>query len=324
MLIGAFAVSSLFAYPWVRGFDVVWTASWAPGVVYSRLDSKPCVFNLDDLTIEDVTDMGLAKKNSLFIKVAETIYRLFYVQCDAITPISPGYIKTVLNKYCVKEDKIHLVRGGVDLALFENISHPANKDKKDKFLVLYVGVLGVGYDYDQILGAAKILETKDSKVRFLLHGGGEMAGIVKKQIQDANLTNVEFSDHIFKDRRDVASLMNEADALILPMRDFGRPYLGIATKLYEYQAAGKPIICCGRLDGEPMKYIKLTESGIPVKIGDCEGIARAVLFLKDNPEIARQLGENGRRYVEENISIEAIGLEMKTIFNIILNKVDID
>jgi len=40
-------------------------------------------------------------------------------------------------------------------------------------------------------------------------------------------------------RDEVAKLLSEADALILPLRDFGRPYLGISSKLYEYQAIGK-------------------------------------------------------------------------------------
>jgi hypothetical protein len=37
LLIGSFAVSALFALPWVGKIDVVWGTSWIPGIVYSRV-----------------------------------------------------------------------------------------------------------------------------------------------------------------------------------------------------------------------------------------------------------------------------------------------
>jgi glycosyltransferase involved in cell wall biosynthesis len=111
--------------------------------------------------------------------------------------------------------------------------------------------------------------------------------------------------------------MNTADVLILPMKSFGRPYLGIATKLYEYQAIGKPIICCG--DGEQAKYIEETNSGIVVKPGDYKAIASTVIYLSKNPNLANRLGKNGRNYVVNKLSLNAIGLEMKVILKNLTN-----
>ena len=73
-----------------------------------------------------------------------------------------------------------------------------------------------------------------------------------------------------------------------------------------------PIICCA--DGQPAEYVEETKSGIVVKPGDFEALAKAVLYLRDNPEIARELGIVGRRYVESNLSVERIGLAMKSVF----------
>jgi glycosyltransferase involved in cell wall biosynthesis len=88
--------------------------------------------------------------------------------------------------------------------------------------------------------------------------------------------------------------------------------MGVSTKLYEYQAVGKPIICCSA--GIPGVYVSETKSGIVIEPGDHESLAEAILHLENTPEIARQLGENGRRYVEEKVSVEKIGLEMIRIF----------
>jgi glycosyltransferase involved in cell wall biosynthesis len=92
--------------------------------------------------------------------------------------------------------------------------------------------------------------------------------------------------------------------------------MGVSTKLYEYQAVGKPIICCSA--GTPGKYVSETKSGIVVKPGDYEALAKAVIRLKANPKLAWEMAENGRRYVEKEASIEAVGLKMKEILRMLL------
>lgn len=66
-----------------------------------------------------------------------------------------------------------------------------------------------------------------------------------------------------------------------------------------------------------MKYVKETNSGLVVYPGDHEALAKAVITLKENPELARMMGENGRKYVETEASIDAVGLQMKRIFETI-------
>ena len=119
LLVANFAVSSMFALPFVGKFDAVWASSWAPGYVYSKIKRKPLAMNIDDLTLEDLVDLQMINKNSLILRIGEAIYRLFFVKGDILTPISYGYFATIENKYCVKPERIHLVRGGVDLSVFK-------------------------------------------------------------------------------------------------------------------------------------------------------------------------------------------------------------
>ena len=66
--------------------------------------------------------------------------------------------------------------------------------------------------------------------------------------------------------------------------------------------------------------MKETRSGIVVKPGDHEALAKAVLYLKENPELAEELGVSGRRYVEDKLSIEKIGLRVIKIFQQAVSK----
>jgi glycosyltransferase involved in cell wall biosynthesis len=311
ILFASFIISSIFPIFLVRRVNVIFASNPQvlaifPALIYKICHRCPIVLNVDDLWPEDPIDLGLIKSN-IFKKIARMIAKIAYSMADAIVPISPGYVKVICERYGVSPSKVHVVRAGVDLRRFKAYA----KSDGDVFRVLYSGAFSVAYDFDQVLLAAKLLEdVKD--VEFILQGGGELAPYLKARVKELKLRNVKIVDRILS-RDEVAKLLSEADALILPLKDFGRPYLGISSKLYEYQAIGKPIICCA--NGQPAEYVEETRSGIVVKPGDYEVLARAVLYLKNNPDLAKELGNSGRRYVEDNLSIENIGKEMMTIIN---------
>jgi len=312
----SFMVSSLFAVPFVGGVDVVWAANpnilaFMPALVYGFVKRCPVVLNVDDLWPEDLYSFGMLKEGSLFSRIAEFLARFAYRRAWAITPISPGYVGVISGKYRVDASKICVVRAGVDVDRFRLNSGGRNGGK---FRVLYSGAFSVAYDFDQVLLAAKNLEESE-EIEFILQGGGELADYLKAKVEELRLKNVKVINRIVS-RDEVAKLLSGTDALILPLRDFGTPYLGISSKLYEYQAAGKPIICCA--EGESARYVEETKSGIVVKPGDHEALAKAVLYLRENRELAEELGRNGRRYVEDKLSIEKIGLQMMEIFRALL------
>jgi colanic acid biosynthesis glycosyl transferase WcaI len=134
---------------------------------------------------------------------------------------------------------------------------------------------------------------------------------MRSKIDELNVKSVRIVDRLLS-REDVAELLCQADVLVLPIVEYNKPYRGMSSKLYEYQAVGKPIICCSR--GLPSAYVKETNSGLVVYPGDYLGLAEAIIKLKKNSELARMMGENGRKYVETEASIEAVGLKMVDIF----------
>jgi len=305
----SFMLSSLFPFFLVRKIDGIFAAnpqvlSIYPALIYKFFHKCPVVLNVDDLWPEDIEPE--ITRSSMIRKLGEVLAKIAYVMADAITPISPGYTKVIKGKYRIPGSKIHVIRGGVDTSKFKQM---LNKND-GKFKVLYSGAFSVAYDFDQVLKAAKMLE-KHEDVEIILQGGGELLNYVKQRATEMKLKNVKIIDKILS-REDVAKLMGKADALLLPLRNFGRPYLGISSKLYEYQAVGKPIICCA--DGQPAEYVKETRSGIVVKPGDYEALAKAVLYLKNSSDLAKELGASGRRYIEDNLSIEKVGKEMMVVF----------
>lgn len=307
----SFAISSLFALAFVKKIDIVWAAnpdilSILPAMIYSKVKRRPLMSNVDDLVIKDLYDLKLMEEHSMISKLAELVARVLYSNVEALTPVSPGYVDYLSKRYGLEKSKIHVIRGGVDSTIFKPKKSQQNGKK---FTVLYSGAFSVAYDFDQVLKAAKIVE-EDSEVEFTIQGKGELAEHMRSKIKELNIKNVEVIDKVLS-RHEVAELLNQADVLILPLRDYGKPYLGMSSKIYEYQAVGKPIICCA--EGQPAEYINETNSGITIKPGDQEALAKAVIYLKQNTNMAQTMVENGRKYVEKNLTIMSIGFELEHV-----------
>ena len=134
--------------------------------------------------------------------------------------------------------------------------------------------------------------------------------LMQSRVNDLKLQNVRIIDKLLS-REAVGFFLGSADVLILPLADFKTPYRGMSSKLYEYQAVGKPIICCS--NGIPSEYVEETNSGLVVCPGDYAGLAEAVIKLKTDHDFASEFGKNGRKFVENEASIYAIGSKMKTV-----------
>jgi colanic acid biosynthesis glycosyl transferase WcaI len=312
LLFASFVVSSLFALPFIGKVDVVWAANpnviaVFPCLIYKLVNRCKIVQNVDDLWPEALYDLWFSS-DSLFARFSEFVANVAYKLSSAITSISPAYIDVLSEKYGVDSRKIFVVSAGVDTKKFNYQSIHAKKDPR--FKVLYIGAFSPAYDFDQVLQAAKSLASF-SDIHFVIQGGGELAHELERKVKKSELKNIKVVNKIVS-RNEVAEVLADANALLLPLNGIGSIEMGISSKLYEYQAAGKPILCCS--NGQPGRYVLESNSGLVVKPGDSEALAKSVIELKEKPDLACMIGENGRKYVKQKHSIESIGSKMKEIF----------
>jgi len=306
----SFIVSSLLALPFVGEPDVIWAANpnlfcFFSALVYGLANGKPIVRNVDDLWPEVFYEMGIVRSKLMRI-LLDFLAKLSYIVPPAITPISAGYKRRIVEKYGVSAEKIHVIEVGVDSVE----SLVSDRREKSPFLVMYSGVLGVGYDFETVLKAAGSLSEYEDIV-FLIRGVGELAPRLERLIEELNLVNVVL-DTNFLPKAKLSALLHSADAFLLPMSSASFVDEGLPAKVFEYQAYGKPIICCS--DGEPARYVEALRSGLVVKPGDPEAVAQAVLRLYRDRKLAYELGWNGWKHVSENLTSERIGERMYNVF----------
>jgi glycosyltransferase involved in cell wall biosynthesis len=74
------------------------------------------------------------------------------------------------------------------------------------------------------------------------------------------------------------------------------------TSIEESMAMGKAVIC-SRTQGQ-VDIIQDGETGIYVPVGDPIALREVILFLWNNPKLAEEMGKKGRKYIEQNHSLE--------------------
>ena len=305
-----FCISCLFALPFVGEINLVWCAnpnlfSFFPSLVFSAIKHVPIARNVDDLWPEVFYELGYVK-SKFTKKILDFLAWLSYVVPVIVTPISKGYKRHIVTKYGISPEKLHVIEVGVDyikpLKEFKN--------SKDQFIVMYSGVLGLGYDFNIVLDAAHFLNKYDD-ILFVIRGIGELATELENAISERSLRNVVL-DRRFLPENELADMLESANVFLLPMASMNFVDLGLPTKVFEYQAFGKPILCVSR--GEAARYIESTNSGLIVKPKDASGLAEAIISLYNNKVNSKELGLNGRKYVLNHLTAQKIGERIYDLF----------
>jgi glycosyltransferase involved in cell wall biosynthesis len=76
-------------------------------------------------------------------------------------------------------------------------------------------------------------------------------------------------------------------------------------------AAGRPVILA--IDGVIRQVIESADAGIAIEPGDPVAMAEAIRFLYQHREMAKKLGSNGRRYIEEHFDRAALADQLASL-----------
>lgn len=265
-------------------------------------DGTPSVLNFQDFHPQELTDVGVLK-NPIMIKILEYIEGEAYKHADHITVLSHGGIEYVQKRGADPKKVTHIYNS---VPLFEFNDLVIQKDFKnkegieDKFLISYAGILSPYQDIDNILDTARALQDHDD-ILFYIAGDGSERQCLEARIRREGIDNVRLLP--FLPRAEYFNLVNSSDASFVSLDErMKAPCL--PGKTINLMACNQPIIAMVAKESETADVIRKAECGIVVKPGDIASIRSAILYLKDNALARGAMGNNGRRYLEMNMSLE--------------------
>jgi glycosyltransferase involved in cell wall biosynthesis len=276
--------------------------AFLPALIYKVLFRKNIIRNVDDLWPEAFYDLGIVKSR-FFKKILDFAASISYQIPVAIIPLSHGYVQTLITKYHIPEEKIMVIEHGVDTMKFHRFKKSSSINNSNKKIIMYSGNLNLGYDFETVFRAAKLLELQP--VYFIIRGIGVLSDKVSQMVKEYDVKNVDVRTDLLSQEQ-LVSVLNSADIFVLPMNLDARVMdQGLPTKLLEYQALGKPIVCIS--NGEAGKYIRKTQSGLVTATRQPEELARLIMHLVNDENLAKTLGDNGFNNINNNLTLEMVG-----------------
>ncbi|MFZ5902638.1 MAG: glycosyltransferase family 4 protein [Chloroflexota bacterium] len=260
------------------------------------LRRKPFLLEVRDLWPEFGVSMGVLK-NPVVIALARGLEKFLYARAAHILVNSPAYKDYMLGKG-VPEKKVAFIPYGTDVDMFNPQVDGSSLRRKlgveDKFVVVYAGALGQANDIDTILRAAARLRKYD-KIYFVLFGDGKERPRLEEEARKQNLTNVTFAGVCPK--KEMPLVLAASDVCLAILQNIPAFRMTYPNKVLDYMAAGRATVLV--IDGVIREVIESSGGGVFVEPGDDEMLAKTVLDLANNPQRAKQMGENARAYLVE-------------------------
>ena len=277
-----------------------------PAWLASRLWRAPFIFNVADLWPDSVRELGLMS-NRILLWVAEWLETWSYKRASYVTAVTEGIRDTLINKKHVPPSKVLFLPNGVDVSLFKpGEANPTLLQdlglSENAKVVLYAGTHGYAHGLETAVKAAKHVQDSLPGVVFLFVGGGSEKENIIAYAEQLQCRNTIFLESVSPERLSEFYRATFAGLSVLrnsPLFEGTRP-----VKILSAMAAGKPIIYSGA--GEGARLVEEARAGLVVPPEDPGALAEAVRKLAENPQLAEELGRNGRRYVEENLSWSAL------------------
>ena len=300
-------IQGLRAAGWFRRADVVIAMSppltlGLTGRIVATLRRAPLIFNIQDVFPDAAVETG-AITDRRIVAAARWLERLSYRRVDAVTVLSRALADNVRSKLPAKlRHQVFEIPNFVDAEVIVPADrHTAYREQLGlgaSPVVLYAGNVGFSQSLDLIIAAAQ--EFPD--VQFLVNGDGA----AQTSLKDAaiGLPNVVFRGYIGPDR--LPELLATGDIHVIPLKA-GLARVSVPSKMYSIMAAGRPVLAAIDEKTAVPNILRDSGGGIAVPPDDREAFIVGLRELLADPAAAASMGSDGRRWVVEHASPDAVG-----------------
>jgi glycosyltransferase involved in cell wall biosynthesis len=266
------------------------------GMIVSRLRGAPFVLEVRDLWPESIVQLGQMQPGPL-LRVLEWIETVLYRSAAGIVVNTRTFIDHIAARG-VPRDRITLVYNGIDPALFR----PQPRDEAllrkhgldGKFLVSYIGTLGLAHGVDTLIETAERL-ADEPDLHFVIIGDGAARQSLEAEIARRGLENVTLLG--LRPRSEIPAWIASIDVQVVLLRDLDIFTSVIPSKIFEFCAQERPVIVSVPR-GEIRNLVEKASAAIGLDPEDPAALADAIRKLREDGATRREMARRGREWVE--------------------------
>lgn len=304
--------TALFAALRVKSPDVVVATTpqffcGVAGLLVARIKRRPFVLEVRDLWPDSIIQL-LGLDSRIVIGVLEWIERQLYRSTAGIVVNSPAFLDHIAT-FGVPRERMALIYNGVDPSVFElrgrDESLLREYGLQGKFLVGYVGTLGMAHGLVTVLEAAEKLRDVPDLV-FVLIGDGADRVHLELEVEKRGLDNVRLIG--LRPRAEIPSWIASLDVSLVLLRDIAVLETVIPSKIFETLAEARPVVLAAR--GWIRKLVEDANAGYVIDPEDSDALATAIRHKRAHPEDAARRAEAGRKWVLAHFNREDLARQM--------------
>jgi glycosyltransferase involved in cell wall biosynthesis len=263
----------------------------------ARKLNKPFILEVRDLWPQSIQAVGVAREGWLLRTIDDRALDL-YRQADHIVVVTNSF-KDVLASVGVPLERISVIPNGVDDKFLNCMKGEAevagmrsSMGLDGKFVVSYIGTVGLAHGLDTVLEAARRM--RDNGVHFMIVGEGADRGRLEQEVRRSRLSNVTITGKI--PRATVPLYYQLSDATLVLLRSNPVFERVLPSKMFEAMATGIPVIL--GVGGEALHTLLKAGAGIAVEPESADDVVAAIEKLHDDEGLCHELGAAGRSYVQ--------------------------
>jgi colanic acid biosynthesis glycosyl transferase WcaI len=268
----------------------------------ARLKRTSFVFEVRDLWPESLAAVGLGNQTSMLHRSLARIADFLYRRSDRIAVVTPAFKDYLVRNMNVVPGRIFIVQNGVETDVFDPGRAELNLKSKmgleGKFVVSYIGTMGMAHGLDKVLDAATELQRTHPQIVFLFVGEGSDKERIISIATFRKLSNVRFIDEQPRER--IPDYIHASDACLVLLRKSEIFKTVIPTKMLEFMSCARPVIL--GVDGQARKIIEEAHAGIFIQPENVNDLTEAVVRLASDPELRDSLGRSGRQHILQHFS----------------------
>lgn len=286
-----------------------------PAWIASKKTGAPIFLYCMDLWPEAMKVFGL-REGSLPMKMVGVVSRWLYRRCSRIAVTSPDFVEYLTGYHRLDaESVLYLPQYAEDMEL----KTEPQMQKPEEMVFMFCGNMGSAQYLEVIVEAARRLEVQKIdgyQVHFV--GDGSAAADIRKMVDGYGLID-RFVFHGLQPQDQMGRFYQLADVLLITLKSDTDSLIGrtIPGKFQTYLAVGKPIL--GAIGSPVKELIREAGCGYAVDSDDASSLAEKMQLCLDerreNPEHIKSMGENARKYFENNFSKELFFERLECVFD---------
>jgi glycosyltransferase involved in cell wall biosynthesis len=277
---------------------------------------KPYIYLIFDVYPDCAIRLGIISTNGIITKLWNYCNRFIFRYASAVVVLGSFMKEKIIDKgkgINLFPEKIHLISvwsDDINIYPIKREENPLIKEWKleDKFVLSYSGNIGVSYDMETIMAAAKLLDRKD--IVFVFIGEGYQKKWMMEYMTKFHLTNCYFYTYINRDKLKFS--LNCAHVGLVSLKA-GYEGLLVPSKTFGLLAAGVPIIGIVPRKSEIALILEENNCGVVIEPGRTQELVDAIMKLYSNPTLREIMGKNAREALDKKYNLRAAAIKYKNL-----------